>query len=383
MRRADVVVIGGGVIGCSIAWHLAAAGVRDVVVIDRAAEIGTGSTAKATGGFRLQYGSDVNIRLSLLSREKLLRFNDEVGGDAEYRPIGYLFLAASEEQKRLLGDAIALQNRFDIPSRLVRRDEVAPINPAVASESHHGGSFCPHDGTIRPLGILRGYYDAARSMGVRFELGTEPTAIAVHNSRVQRVETTAGPIECGSVVNAAGAWAASVAAMAGVSLPVQQLRRCVVPTVPTDVIPPTTPLTIFLGDGFHFRERDGRVLLLWPDTPEGDPADTNVPPQWLARVRELTDERVPPLRNVAFDRAAAWGGLYEMSPDRHVILGALPEIENLLFANGSSGHGVMHAPAIGQLVSELVRGEATSFDVRPLRPSRFAEGALLESQHLL
>jgi sarcosine oxidase subunit beta len=212
---------------------------------------------------------------------------------------------------------------------------------------------------------------------VRVEWGAEATGVARRpDGTISAVLTSNGPLGVAAVVNAAGPWAAAVAAWAEVDLPVAPLRRQVAATVPCDVLPETMPMTIFAGDGFHLRVRDGRVLLLLP-TPgvEGRPFDHPVDPAWVRRVTEMAHRRVPVLRRVEMAAAACWAGLYEMSPDRHVILGPAPECPNLFLVNGSSGHGVMHSPALGQLLAEIISdGTATSLDVGPLRPTRFAEG---------
>jgi sarcosine oxidase subunit beta len=187
---------------------------------------------------------------------------------------------------------------------------------------------------------------------------------------------SAGRIETETVVNASGPWARGVAALAGVDLPVEPLRRQVVPTAPTDALPEAMPMTIWADDGYHLRMRDGRALLLWP-TPGAadDPFNTSVEERWIDEVLRKTTVRVPALQGVAVDRAAAWAGLYEITPDKHAIVGPAAECPNLFLVNGSSGHGVMHAPALGALVAEMiVAGRATSVDADPLRPERFAEG---------
>jgi sarcosine oxidase subunit beta len=206
----------------------------------------------------------------------------------------------------------------------------------------------------------------------------------VADGRIVTVVTPRGSFPVDAVVNAAGAWAAPIAAMAGVVLPVAPLRRQVAVTVPTGVLPATMPMTIDVGDGFHLRVRDGRVLLLLP-TPgvPGHPYEASVEPSWIDRVTEIARTRVPALRGIAIDRGGCWAGLYEMSPDRHAILGVAEECPNLHLANGSSGHGVMHAPALGQILAERILGEPASVDVSALRPSRFREGAAIEAPELL
>ncbi len=383
-----VAILGAGVMGASVAWHLASRGCRDVVVIDRAPALGSGSTGKATGGFRAQFSTPVNIRLSLLSREKLLRFPEEIGTDSGYRPRGYLFLAKDEEQMAALRSVRPLQRAEGVPVEEVGPEDVRRLNPAVRLDGIPGGSFCPIDGFIRPMDILNGYAEAARRLGVRFEMATEVTGFFVEKrlpGRVLRVETSSGPIAARHVVNAAGAWAGELARLAGAGVPVSPLRRQIAPTVPTDVLPEEMPMTIFLEDGFHLRVRDGRILLLWPqDHVSADPFDSSFDESWLSGLLARAHARVPCLADVPVDRAACWAGLYEMSPDKHALLGRAPGLENFWLINGSSGHGVMHSPALGQLLAEMILdGEARTIDTRPLRPSRFAEGEPNPEFHLL
>ena len=377
MRPAAVAVVGGGVMGASVAWHLAARGGRDVVVLDQGAAPGHGSTGKATGGFRAQYATAVNVRLSLMAREKLLRFAEDTGADPGYVQVGYLWLAASESELAALREGRAVQHAEGLTEAIeVSADEAARINPAVRLDGIAGGAFCPTDGFIRPLAILQGYVDAARRLGVRFEWGTEVTGFERQGRRIVSVTTPDGVLAADRVVNAAGAWAAPLARLAEVELPVTPLRRQVAATDPCDLLPASMPMTIWAGDGFHLRVRDGRILLLWP-TPgvPGRPFDATVEPEWVRAVVDKAHSRVPVLKKTMVDPVACWAGLYEMSPDKHAILGLASGCDNFYLINGSSGHGVMHAPALGQLLGEIIcDGRATSLDVRPLRPERFAEG---------
>jgi sarcosine oxidase subunit beta len=387
MSTASVAVVGGGVIGASIAYHLACRGWRDVVILDRAPEPGQGSTGRATGGFRAQYATPVNVRLSLLAREKLRRFEADTGVDPGYQPAGYLWLAATGDELATLRSGQEVQHAEGLTEAVaVGPEDIARINPALCLDEVAGGVFCPTDGFVRPLNLLEGYLAAARRLGVRVQWDTEVIGLARStDGGITTVVTSRGRVAVSAVVNAAGAWAAELAALAGVTLPVTPLRRQVAATEPCDLLPPGMPMTIFAGDGFHLRVRDGRVLLLWP-TPgaEGRPWETAVEPAWIDAVVRKAHRRVPVLRGAAIAPSACWGGLYEVSPDKHAILGPAPECPNLFLANGSSGHGVMHAPALGQLLAEIMSdGAAGSLDVAALSPARFIEGRLNPVSELL
>lgn len=333
--KADIAVIGAGVVGASIAYHLAKRGC-DVVVVDRAPGFGAGSTAKATGGYRAQFDTETNVRLSLLSREKLRTFEEETGVHSGYAPHGYLFLACNDDELRALRDAQKVQHACGLSeARMIDAQEARELNPRIGDPSVIGGAFCPTDGFLKPMNLLRGYAEAAQRLGVRFLFNASEENVA---ARI--------------VVNAKGAWCGP---------PVQPMRRNVAATVPTDILPPSMPMTIWAGDWYHLRVRDGRVLLLWPDDPVIDDD------AWLTAVLDKTAARMPCLRDLPLGER--WSGLYEMSPDGHALLGRIDE--NRYVANGSSGHGVMHAPALGQLLAELIVDGRTSVDITALDPTRF------------
>lgn len=387
MSATSVAVIGAGVIGASVACHLAWRGLKDVVLIDRARGPGEGSTGRATGGFRAQYATSINVRLSLLARDKLRRFEADTGVDPGFIPAGYLWLAGTSEELAALRAGQAVQHGAGLPeAREVGLPEIAEVNPALCLDEVIGGVFCPSDGFVRPLKVLEGYLAAGERLGVQTLWETAVTGFARKaDGCLSAVHTSRGSLAAGAVVNAAGAWAAAVGRLAGLELPITPLRRQVAATEPCDLLPPDMPMTIFAADGFHLRVRDGRVLLLWP-TPGSpdDPWDTAVEPAWVEAVLAKARARVPVLRNAVVDRAASWAGLYEMSPDKHAVLGPAPGCPNLFLANGSSGHGVMHAPALGQLLAEIIcDGAASALDVTALSPGRFAAGRLNPVSELL
>lgn len=386
-RSVSTLVIGGGVIGASVAWHLQQRGARDVLVVDASSGPGEGSTGRATGGYRAQFANTINVQLSLLSRAKLHRFADDTGTDAGFRAVGYLFLLDDAVALDAFRDARAIQHAAGLTEATeLSLDEAQRINPQVAMDGVTGAAWCPTDATIRPMQILRGYLDAAQRGGVQVQWNA-----AVHDmrraadGRITHVTIAGERIAVETVVNAAGAWAAPIAAMAGFDLPVRPARRQIACTEPLTTLDDGFPMTIWARDAFHLRVRDGRALLNWPvDTPRGDPFGLDVDQPLVDAVWALAQARVPTLRTSALDPDAHWVGLYEMSPDKTVILGRTPGCDNLVLVNGSSGHGVMHSPILGQLVAEMIcDGAAQSLDVNPLRPTRFAEGDALPLSGML
>jgi sarcosine oxidase subunit beta len=378
---ADVVIIGAGVMGASVAYHLASRGVRNICVLDRESRSGLGSTGRATGGFRAQFGSEVHVRLSLLAREKLLRFREDVGADPGYRPCGYLFMARNDAELAPLRRAMAVQRAAGVHEvREVTPADIRRLAPWVRAHDLRGGTFCPIDGFIKPLEILRGYQEAATRLGARFEFGGGWADCVVSRgsgeaARITGVRSARGEVATRCVVNAAGPWAGVLAERAGSHIPVRPLRRYTAITLPFALLTEDSPMTICHWDGVHWRVRDGRVLLLWPvDVAGTDPFDTTFDPGWLRELLPRVHDRVPCLAEAEIDLPNCWAGLYEMSPDRHALVGPAPGIEGFYLINGSSGHGVMHSPALGQLLAEIILdGHARSVNIDALRPSRFAE----------
>ncbi|HRI66656.1 MAG TPA: FAD-dependent oxidoreductase [Polyangium sp.] len=378
-ERVDVVIVGAGVIGASVAYHLAKRGAGSILVVEKESSPGRGSTRRATGGYRAQYSSEINVRLSLLARDALLRFSKETGIDPGYRPVGYLWIASSPEEYDDLIRAQSIQRNAGLEESFIfDPQQVLEKNPFVDPQGIVGGAFCQTDGFIRPLDILRGYLESALRLGVRFMFDT--TISSFNRTSTGHIHTLFSEngltIETRAVVDAAGAWAQNISQLAGINLPVVPLRRQVALTEPCSLLPDDMPLTIFMSDGFHLRVRDGRVMLLRP-TPghSDDPFDTRVETTWLDETLAIAKRRIPCLAHVRIDPELCWAGLYEMSPDKHALLGPAPGCPNLYFVNGSSGHGVMHSPALGLLLAEMiVDGNASSLDVSSLRPTRFAEG---------
>lgn len=357
---------------------------RDVVILDRGNAPGFGSTGRATGGYRAQFATRINVKLSLRSREKLLSFAEETGVDSGYSPVGYLWLACNDSHLEALHAGREIQNQEGLTeARAVSVHQIEDLNPHISTRGIVGGAFCGSDGYIRPLEILRGYLDAAGRLGVETVWNAECQGFDVVDGRVAKVRTSAGDFDAEVVVNAAGPWAAGVARLAGVSLPVWPLRRQALVTELTEALPPDMPMTIFMDNGFHLRVRDGRALACWPSEDSSPRTDLDADNGWLESVSRMIDERVPALRGVPVDRAKCYAGLYEMSPDHHAIVGFAPECANMFLVNGSSGHGVMHSPALGEIAADVICGVEPPIDITDLRPSRFTDGSVLPPAELL
>lgn len=380
-----MVIIGGGIVGASIAYHLTEAGCRDVLVLEREAHQGKGSTGKSMGGVRAQFSTPVNILMSLYSIDFFSRFEEVTGHPADYRPHGYLFVATSERHLDYLRANLERQRRLGLKNvELVSSEDIVEIIPQLKSDDVLGGTFCPTDGFVDPHSVMMGFMLRARELGARLWLSTEVTGIEVERAEVASVYTTRGRIMTRIVVNAAGAWAAQVAALAGCELPVKPLRRQLVPTEPFDKLPVRFPMVIDMSTGFHFRREGQRILLAWNDPEETTGFKTDFDLSFIEKILVRAAHRVPCLAEAEVNPQRAWAGLYEMTPDHHPIIGRAPHVRGLYLANGFSGHGVMHSPATGRLISELIlHGETRLLDARPLRPERFSEGDLLTEAAIL
>lgn len=381
----EIVIIGGGVVGASVAYHLAQRGCRDVLLIERESVLGHGSTGKATGGVRAQFETDINIKLSLYS----LDFFRDWDFDCEYEPRGYLFVATDERHLEYLERTGTRQRELGyLEVELIDRDTIAAMVPGINCDDVVGGSIGRRDGFINPLAVLEGFITAAAIKGARVKTGTLVRSIDVENGRVTGLRTSAGSLTCKQVVICAGAWAKTLAATAGIDLPVEPLRRQIVWARSPDPLPPDLPMVIDMSCGFHFRtardfhagagSSDGHdVLFAFPDPDEAVGFDGGFDEEFIEKVAEKAAHRAPFLigSQIVYEKCRA--GLYENSPDHHAILGQC-EIEGLYFANGFSGHGVMHSPATGRALSEIILdGQSSFLDVSSLSIERFAKGELL------
>lgn len=383
--QADIVIIGGGIVGSSIAYHLTAAGCRSVLVLERESAQGKGSTGKSMGGVRAQFSTPVNIQMSLYAIPFYASFERELGHPAGYRPQGYLFLATSPAHMDYLHTNYQRQIALGLKSvRLLPAEEIRTMYPQLRSDDIVGGSFCATDGFVDPYSAMTGFMQCAVAKGAKLIKNSEVTAIERDSKGIAAVVTSKEAFQTRTLVNAAGAWAAPVARMVGVELPVEPLRRMLVPTEPFDDFPHTAPMIIDMSTGFHFRPEGRGFLLAWNDQDENTGYKTDFDPAFVEKILVRAADRVPIFENLAVNPKRAWAGLYEMTPDHHPILGPVKEVPGFYLANGFSGHGVMHAPATGKIVSDLIlKGSTELIDASVLSFDRFAEGRLVHETAIL
>ena len=382
--KSKIVIIGAGVVGASVAFHLTERGERDVLIVEREAVQGLGSTGKATGGIRAQFETEINIKMSKYS----IDFFANCDFDSGYEPRGYLFFVTSENGFNYLKRNVEKQKSLGVKDvEIVDRKSISEICPILNCEDIAGGTFGASDGFINPLAVMRGFTKKALENGAKIEFGTKVSAIETKNDEVVAVETNKGRIECEKVVICSGAWARKLAQTAEIDLPVEPLKRQIVWAKSETALPQNLPMVIDLETGFHFRpaidfadesaNSNDEILFAYPDEDEKPSFDTNFNESFVEKVYERAKHRSPFLFETQPILEKCRAGLYANTPDHHAILGGC-DIENLYFAVGFSGHGVMHSPASGRALSEIILdGEANFLDVSCLSLERFAKGELL------
>jgi sarcosine oxidase subunit beta len=386
MQTAEVVIIGGGIVGSSIAYNLTASGCKDVLVIERESAQGKGSTGKSMGGVRAQFSTPVNIQMSLYSIPFYAEFDEIVGHPGGYRAQGYLFVATRESHLAYLRANFERQKSLGLKSaELLWAEDIIKMLPQLRSDDILGGSFCSTDGFVDPYSAMTGFMARAAENGATLWKNTEVTGISSDAHGISGVETTRGHVASRVVVNAAGAWAAQVAKLAGIDLPVEPLRRMLVPSEPFDQFPHSAPMVIAMDTGFHFRPEGRGFLLAWNDLEETPGFKTNFENSFIEKILVHAADRVPVFENLPINPKRAWAGLYEMTPDHHCILGPVESVPGFFVANGFSGHGVMHSPATGKILSDLIlHGKTEVVDnAEVLGFGRFAKGELLHETAVL
>ena len=370
-RHAQVVIVGGGVMGASVAYHLALRGQRDVLLLERGDLFGQGATGKCAGGIRFQFGSEINIRLSLQSIPMLERFEAELDQPIGLHRCGYLFVLTRDADVAVFRRNVELQRKLGVQTEWLEPDEVRYRLPLLTLDDVLAGTFHARDGLCDPSSVVTGYVSAARRLGARCLTDVEVTGLRLKHDRVTTVVTPRGDVEADNVVNAAGPFAADVGRMLGLDLPIVPVRRQMLVTTPLPEVPPDFPFVIDFATGLYFH-REGPGLMTGmanPNEPVG--ADERVDLAWEQVHLEAAVRRFPLLAQAGL--AHHWAGLYEMSPDAHPLIGRLEPIKNAYVVAGFSGHGFMHGPIAGKLLAEVIlEGAASSLDISALSPNRFA-----------
>jgi sarcosine oxidase subunit beta len=385
MKKAEIVIIGGGVVGASVAYNLTRRGAKDVLILERERAQGFGSTGKATGGVRAQFETEINIKMSLYS----LDFFNRCEFDCGYEPRGYLFFATDDRQLDYLKRNVQFQKSLGVKDvEIVDAKAISEICPILNCEDITGGAFGARDGFINPLAVMHGFTAKAQEKGAKIEFDCQVLSIETDGGKVKAVETNKGRIECEKLVVCTGARAKELARTAGIDLPVEPQKRQIIWAKSAKPLPENLPMVIDIGSGFHFRPaRDfvdssansdnTEVLFAYPDPEEGISFDTNFDESFIEKVYDRARHRSPFLYETMPVREKCRAGLYENTPDHHAILGGC-ETEGLYFANGFSGHGVMHSPATGRALAEIILDGRTKFlDVSCLSFERFAKGKFL------
>ena len=372
VKSADVVVIGGGVVGCSTAYHISKLGVGNVVLLEKELLLGTGSTSKAAGGIRQQFSTKINVEISKLSVSMFENFEEEMDCDAPFHQKGYLILIDNEELKELYAENIKMQNELGVKSHFITPQEVKEKVDQLYIDDIICAAFCQEDGFADPNDITQGFAKGAKRNGAKILSQVEVTGIKTNNGKVQSIETNKGNISTPVVVDAAGPYCHLIGQMAGVDIPVRPYRRQVFTSEPFSYIKDPMPMVVDPTLLYMHKESGGLLLGL---ADPNEPSSFNMTLDWdyLEKLVEIALKRIPILEKAEISNG--WAGLYSISPDHHSILGHVPELDGFYCACGFSGHGFMHAPAAGLLVAEeIVKGKAETLDISILNITRFADG---------
>jgi sarcosine oxidase, subunit beta len=380
MESADVVIVGGGISGCALAYQLAKRKV-DVMLLERET-LGSQSTGKCAGGVRQQFSTEDNVRVMRLSVKLLETFEQETGHPADFRQIGYLFIFTLPQQVEDFGHNMEMWHRVGLTeARWVDPAEAAKMVPVLNVEDVLGCTFCPTDGIASPNDVTFGYAAAARRLGARLNEGVEVTGIDIASGRVQGVRTSAGDIATRLVIDCAGPWAASIGRMAGLEIPVLPYRRHIAVTGAFPAVPRNTPMTVDFHTSLYFHPEGDGVLMGMSDRAEPPAYVTDVNWEFLEKMFEQAARRAPALAGAGVK--TAWAGLYESTPDHQAILGPIAEVEGFWCAAGFSGHGFMQAPAAALLLTQLLLDKKSEIDISSFAFERFARGSLVTERNII
>lgn len=378
--KAEAVIVGGGIVGTSIAYHLAKQGMTDIVVLERNF-LASGATGRCGGGMRQQWSTKTNVLLAKHSVAEFANFKEVMGQDIQYRQGGYLLPAFNDEMLTELKTNVALQNSLDVNTRMVTPEEMKDISPILNVTDVIGGSFGPTDGVANPFLVVKGYADRARDLGAEISIRTTVTGIEHDGSRVKKVHTDRGDIETEWVVNAAGAWASKLGTMIGADLPVEPYRHQILVTEPVEIIHPC--MVIDLLHNIYFSQAEEGAFI-GGQTDKDEPSSFNIRnnSRFLVEFSRKLVYWAPVLRGIKVVRQ--WAGLYTMTPDAQPILGLVEPFENFVCAVGFSGHGFMLAPAAARLICDfMVKGASDLADIKDMSIARFKDGEITKEKNVV
>ena len=388
MTTASTVIVGGGVVGCAAAFFLAERGEHDVLLLERH-QLGQGTSKGGLGGIRHQFEDELDVRMSKLAVAFWRSFEDRTGARHDFQQRGYLFIAGTMEGLTQLQAPLSMYEGVGVNVEMVDLPEIERLVPGIRTDDLVGGRFGAEDGYGDPIQALAGFAASAHLGGVKIREGVAATEIVREGDRVTGVRTSDGVISCERVLLATGCWTASLAATAGVAVPIWAYARSIMETGAYPALA-RVPLTIEWESGFHFRPKGGRQRFAVPNLtadgrvekgPGSPPAafvpgeygELVVPPALEPWVRARAAWRHPLFADLKI--TDSWSCFYEMTPDDHPVVGAVPGVSGLYIAAGFSGHGFMHTPATAQLVvEEMLDGRAHTLDITDLSLERFATG---------
>jgi sarcosine oxidase subunit beta len=379
--KADVVIIGGGIIGMAVAFHLAKAGFGQITLVEKEPLPGAGATSKAAGGISAQFSSKINVQMSMLSERMFESFQEDTGHEAHFDQVGYMFVLEEDKDVESFTKAVELQKSLGLEAVLLKPDEIPQYAPHISLEGIKLATFCQDDGLGDPHEFLSGYEQAARKLGVEIVYDAEVTEIVTAGGKITSVKSVKGDISTPLVVNCAGPQAKLIGQMVGADIKVEPIRRQIVTTGELDFVKPSFPMVVDVKSGLYFHKESKGLLLGWADPAVKPSFDVSIDPDYTDAILEKALERIPILETAEI--ANQWAGLYETTPDHLAIIGWEPAIEGMFITAGFSGHGFMHAPAAGLITTEILMGKDPSIDISPLSPERFAKGAIVAETNVI
>ena len=373
IKKADIVIIGGGVVGCSIAYNLAKLGAKNIILLEKNT-LASGATGRCGAGIRQQFGTKMNCILARESIKIFENLSQELEYDIELNQGGYLILAYTEKEVNQFKKNIALEQSLNIKARFITVEEAKEIVPPLNTEGILAATFCPTDGHANPFKTNFAYAEAAERLGVKIYTFTEVKEIETENHKIVAVNTDKGKVLTPIVVNAAGGYSGIIGKMVGVDIPVYSQRHQILITEPVD--PLFRPMLMSFSRNFYCQQTPhGSIIMGFGDPNERKDGDIGSSWQFAQEMAQKMTAVLPLLKEVSMVRQ--WAGLYNVSPDAQPILGEHPQIGGFFMALGFSGHGFMLAPITSKLIAELILKERTSLPIDKLDIGRFERGELI------